>query len=400
MSLRLPPVKVAASGMPVSPVGGDGGDQAPRPQSALGAYDRIEVFPRRSAMATGNRRRLGATAVPLDRRAGEQALGTRTPPIPSSANPPRPSRPPCDRPARTRLLAGPLPTGIAGDPGWFGPGSQVWQIWRERLLLLGGPAAVLLQLAHPLIAAAVAAHSSFRDDPLRRLRAVLHTTLTVVFGDRQQATAAAARVGELHRRVQGRLPVASGCFPAGSRYRASDPQLALWVHATLVMVALDVVDQFVNPLGIEQRADYYQQSKPFARLFGVTEQLLPDDYEGFQAYLRRMLQGPELAVDQTAQDLAAAVLDGWLRGLPHPPGATTKLLTAGLLPARLQEGYGLAWGRPQQHHYAALRALVCSAVPSLSPSVRFWPHYLVALRRVAATPDCWGAAGAGRAAMS
>jgi len=76
------------------------------------------------------------------------------------------------------------------------------------------------------------------------------------------------------------------------------------------MVALEVVDQFVSPLGSQQRAGYYQQSKPFARLFGVTDQLLPDDYEGFQAHLRRMLHGPELAVDQTAQELAAAVLDG------------------------------------------------------------------------------------------
>lgn len=310
---------------------------------------------------------------------------------PSSANPSRPARPPPGRPTRPWLLADRLPEGIAGDPGWFGPGSQIWKIWRERLLLLGGPAAVLLQLAHPLIAAGVAAHSSFRDDPLGRLRAVLDTTLTVVFGDRQQATAAAARVGEVHRQVQGRLPVACGCFPAGSVYRASDPHLALWVHATLVMVALEVVDQFISPLDIQQRADYYRQSKPFAGLFGVTKQVLPDDYPGFQAYLEAMLQGSELAVDQTAQELAGAVLEGWLRGLPHPPAATTRLLTAGLLPSRFREGYGLAWGRPQQHRYAVLRALVCAAVPSLPPSVRFWPHYLVALRRVAAALDRSGA---------
>jgi uncharacterized protein (DUF2236 family) len=151
-----------------------------------------------------------------------------------------------------------------------GPGSQVWRVWREKTLLLGGPAAVLLQLAHPLIAAGVAAHSSFRADPLRRLRAVLDTTLTVTFGDRRQATAAAARVGKLHRRVQGRLPVAVGCFPAGSVYRASDPRLALWVHATLVVVALDVVDQFVSSLTTEQRARYYQESKPFAVLFATS----------------------------------------------------------------------------------------------------------------------------------
>jgi hypothetical protein len=141
--------------------------------------------------------------------------------------------------ARPRLLPEGLPPGIPGDPGWFGSDSQVWRVWRERLLLLGGPAALLLQLAHPLIAAGVAAHSSFRDDPLRRLRATLDATLTVVFGDRRQAQMAAARVGKLHQRVRGRLPMKAGCFPAGTVYRASDPQLALWVHATLVVVALD-----------------------------------------------------------------------------------------------------------------------------------------------------------------
>lgn len=290
------------------------------------------------------------------------------------------------RPARLRLVPDRLPPGIPGDPGWFGPGSQVWRVWREKLLLLGGPAALLLQLAHPLIAAGVAAHSSFRDDPLRRLRATLDATLTVVFGDRQQARTAAARVGRLHQRVQGRLPVASGCFPAGTVYRAGDPQLALWVHATLVMVALDVMDQFVGSLSLGQRADYYQQSKPFARLFGVTEQVLPDSYVAFEAYLQRMVQGPELAVDQTSQELAAAVLDGWLPGLPRPPVATTRLLTAGLLPARFQEGFGLAWGRREQHRYALLRSALRTVAPLLPPTLRFWPHYGVALRRVAATP--------------
>jgi uncharacterized protein (DUF2236 family) len=242
---------------------------------------------------------------------------------------PRPHRRPT-RPAQlARRTAGPpargcFPTpshpGSPATPACSGPTPQVWHISCERLLLLlGGPAAALLQLAHPLIAAGVAAHSSFQDDPLRRLRAVLNTTLTVVFGDRQQALAAATRVGEVHRRVQGRLPAASGCFPAGSPYRASDPQLALWVHATLVMVALEVVDQFVSPLGSQRRADYNRQSKPFARLFGVTEQVLPDDYEGFQAYLeacctaracrrprrRKSLPSPFWMVGSTASSASA-----------------------------------------------------------------------------------------------
>jgi uncharacterized protein (DUF2236 family) len=239
---------------------------------------------------------------------------------------------------------------------------------------------VLLQLAHPLITAGVAAHSNFRADPLRRLRAVLDTTLTVTFGDRQQAAAAAARIGKIHRRVHGRLPVAVGCFPAGSVYRASDPRLALWVHATLVAVALEVIDQFVSPLTTQQRARYYQEGKPFAVLFGVTEGLLPGSYPDFDAYVHRMLRGPELAVQEPARELAAAVLDGWLRGLPHPPACVVKLLTAGLLPERVRQGFGLPWGPRERQHYAALRRVLHATVPCLPPTLRFWPHYHVSRR--------------------
>jgi uncharacterized protein (DUF2236 family) len=294
-------------------------------------------------------------------------------------------------PWRPRLLVDHLPPGTPGDPGLWGPGSEVWRVWRERTLLLGGPAAVLLQLAHPLITAGVAAHSNFRADPLRRLRAVLDATLTVTFGDRQQAAAAAARVARIHRGVQGRLPVAVGCFPAGTPYRAGDPRLALWVHATLVVVALEVIDQFVSPLTTQQRARYYQESRPFAVLFGVTERLLPGSYPEFDAYVHHTLRGPELAIQEPAPELAAAVLDGWLRGLPRPPACVVRMLTAGLLPERVREGFGLPWGRRERQHYAALRRVLHATVPCLPPTLRFWPHYHVALRRVAAAPNTVGA---------
>src|SRR5438128_1690298 len=65
-----------------------------------------------------------------------------------------------------RRIGVPAPEpGEPGDPGLFGPGSTVWRIGRERALLLGGPAALLMQIAHPLVATAVAAHSDFGADP-------------------------------------------------------------------------------------------------------------------------------------------------------------------------------------------------------------------------------------------
>src|SRR6266536_6064854 len=99
----------------------------------------------------------------------------------------------------------PLGAGRSGDRGLFGPGSEVWRIGRERVLLAGGAAALLLQVAHPLVAAGVAEHSDFPEKAFTRLRSTLDATLRITFGDREQAERAAARVRAAHARVRGGL---------------------------------------------------------------------------------------------------------------------------------------------------------------------------------------------------
>jgi uncharacterized protein (DUF2236 family) len=70
-----------------------------------------------------------------------------------------------------------------GDPGLFGPDSEAWRLDREAMLLLGaGPRALLLQIAHPSVAAGVAEHSNFREDPWRRLDGTLRSFLTIIYG--------------------------------------------------------------------------------------------------------------------------------------------------------------------------------------------------------------------------
>src|SRR5438270_2462341 len=122
----------------------------------------------------------------------------------------------------------PLGAGAPGDPGLFGPQSMIWNVARERVLVAAGPAALLMQLAHPLVAAGVAAHSDFRRDPFARLRSTLDATLKISFGDTAQAHRAATRVMTVHRRVRGRLGERVGRFPAGTTYDATDPRLAMW----------------------------------------------------------------------------------------------------------------------------------------------------------------------------
>ena len=104
--------------------------------------------------------------------------------------------------------------------------------------MLGGGRALLMQVAHPLIAAGVAAHSGFQQAPLTRLTRTLELMLTIVFADGRDALAAVRAIARVHRRVHGRLETAVGPFRRGTPYDAADPALLLWVHATLVDSAL------------------------------------------------------------------------------------------------------------------------------------------------------------------
>ncbi len=124
------------------------------------------------------------------------------------------------------------------DPGLYGPASEAWRLNREAMLLLGaGPRALLLQLAHPAVAAGVADHSDFRTDPWRRLAGTLRSYLTIVYGTTPVARAEIRRLNALHREI------------TGPGYAARDPELALWVHATLVDSTMAVADAWLEPIG-------------------------------------------------------------------------------------------------------------------------------------------------------
>ena len=158
-----------------------------------------------------------------------------------------------------RRLGVPSPPtgGTPGDPGLFGPASTVWRLGRERVLLVGGPAALLMQLAHPLVAAAVARHSEFRHDPMRRLRGTLQAVLAITFGDRPQAEEAAAAVLAVHVRVRGTTTLRVGPYPPGTRYEASDPVLLAWTTR-------DEMDASVRELGA-QAPDLFRRHHPIQR---------------------------------------------------------------------------------------------------------------------------------------
>jgi uncharacterized protein (DUF2236 family) len=231
------------------------------------------------------------------------------------------------------------------DPvlGFYGPDSQMWRLNREAVLLGAGPAALLLQLAHPLVAEGVAHHSEFEADPWRRLRGTLRTTLALVFGDAATADRAVQRLNAIHADVRGLAtdPQARRLAPT---YRALDPELLLWVQATLIWTSAQAYERWVGPLAPEDREAFWAEARRVGQRLGIPLDRSPADWPAFEAYWATMVapEGP-IQVTPTARRLAAHIVPPPIAGLPRPVAGLLALPAVGLLPARIRDGYGLPW---------------------------------------------------------
>lgn len=275
-----------------------------------------------------------------------------------------------DRRRLERARGGPV------DPGasLFSPRGQVWRVNREAVLLAGGGRALLMQVAHPLVAAGVARHSAFEREPLLRLWRTLDLTLTIVFADAAGALAAVQQIERRHRPVHGRLDEAVGRFAAGTEFDANDPELQHWVHATLVDSAMVTFERFVTPLSNAEKEELYQESKITARLFGIPEPTIPATHADFAAYVRDMVEGDTLCFGRDGRRVADSIMDP-----PLPPGlrqiaGSGRILTEGLLPPALRERLGYAWSDRRQRRLERAAALSRRTLPLLPARVRYFPH--------------------------
>jgi uncharacterized protein (DUF2236 family) len=229
-------------------------------------------------------------------------------------------------------------------------------------------------VAHPLVAAGVAEHSGFDRDLWRRLVRTLRALYLMAFGTKAEAERAGEAVCAVHTHVVGTTTTRLGRFPAGTRYSASDPELMLWVHATLVRSSLDAYERFVRPLTRADEERYYREMCVVAELFGTPTSVLPRSLSEFEEYVEAELAGPTLSVTTPAQKVAAEIFKA---DLPAPMRLLVpahRLATAGLLPERLREEYGLRW---TPLHAGALplaaRSLRVAAAPVLFAAARVAP---------------------------
>jgi uncharacterized protein (DUF2236 family) len=222
--------------------------------------------------------------------------------------------------------------------------SVTWRVMADVRTALCGGRALLMQVAHPAVGAAVADHSTFREDPWPRLWGTVNSALRLVYGG-PHAPTEAARLREMHRNIRG-------VDQNGRPYHALDPSAYFWVHATLLDSAIVAWRHFATPISADDQDRLYREWRSIGSMLGIPSRAMPADMADFRGYMEETTAG--LTENQTVRD----VLRSLTGDVPPPrPWFPSRLwtvvdkrlsghlttLTLGTLPPDLRCRLGLPW---------------------------------------------------------
>ena len=226
---------------------------------------------------------------------------------------------------------------MAGDVGFFGPGSMMWRVNREVTTLFGGARALLMHAAHPLVAAGARQTGGYRRDPWARLIRTLQLQNLITFGPRTAADEAADRINKLHKAIHGVDPV------TGEWYDALDYEQLLWVHAALEVSTIDFYRLTVGDLDEGEVDRYHEENKLSAELLLLPRDFVPHRYRDLEAYVDDLIAGGRLRRTDVADEVADLVVSGAVPARIKPLWAFVSFAAVGTLDPRLRDLYGLSW---------------------------------------------------------
>ena len=229
-----------------------------------------------------------------------------------------------------------------GDAGYFWPESIFWQVNKEIYSLFGGARALLMQAAHPLVSAGARQTSFYARDPWKRLIRTVQLQLIIAFGSKEEANQTAKRINQLHETINGIDPV------TGQRYDGLDPDLLLWVHATLEESAVLMYEKTVRPLSKGERERYHQENLISAELILLPRDHVPATFDGTKAYIDGMVKGDELLLTDVALEVYDLMRGGPVPYHTKPVWRFVAFAARGTLPPELQDLYNIKWDSKRQ----------------------------------------------------
>jgi uncharacterized protein (DUF2236 family) len=255
--------------------------------------------------------------------------------------------------------------------GFFAADSMVRRLHRERLVLFSGVRALLMQACDPLGVVGFKRHSVIFDDPQARLLRTDERMSRIYFGTREDAEETGRVVQAMHRRVKGKTPERYGPIAKGTPYDASDPELGLWVLATLADSALVYYERILGGLAAEERERYWAEYRRVGELLGLPPDSMPATHAGLKEYIDGRLGDGSLWISDERREQAVAMIleppyTGLLRAAVIPVTETVRLISTGLLPPEIRRLFGFGWDPGRE-------ALLRSTLLQLRVGTRFWP---------------------------
>lgn len=247
---------------------------------------------------------------------------------------------------------------------------KIHHVIQEAILLAGGATAILLQVAEPGVGKGVDEHSNFGYRPLDRLRTTMTYVYCVTFGTRDEKKAVIEMVHRAHASVKG------------PDYSADDPQLQLWVAATLYAVGIEIYQEIFGRLDDETAQAIYREYSILALSLRVTPEMWPEDQHAFWEYWDKQIKTMEIT--ENAKNVAHDLL--WNKKAPLTIRFAlpfVRLTTAQMLPPRVREAYGLKTGKIRRGTYRFTMGLTKAAYPALPKAIRTYPmkYYMKDMRR-------------------
>jgi len=260
-------------------------------------------------------------------------------------------------------------------PNPFGPPSTIRRVVAEPIVYALYPRALIMEVAHPSVGAAVADHSRFQEQPIHRLWATSDAALRLVFGADGEPMGAARQIYRFHDHI-------NGTSPAGP-YTAHDASLLLWVWATLVDSCDVAYTRWVRPYQPGESESFYRDMCAFARFFGIPADLIPPDRPSFSEYLDTMLETDQLGASAAAARLVRDIL--WFQRWYLAPLAMSalRLLAIGTLDPRLAERLGLSLTADERRRFDHLDQLLRRHYHRLPSSRTRLPYAYLRARRAA-----------------
>jgi uncharacterized protein (DUF2236 family) len=255
--------------------------------------------------------------------------------------------------------------------GFFAADSMVRRLHRERLVLFSGVRALLMQACDPLGVVGFQRHSIIFDDPQARLLRTDERMSRIYFGSQEEAEETGRIVRAMHKRVRGKTPAEYGPIPKGTPYAASDPELGLWVLATLADSAVVYYERIFGSLTPDERERYWREYRQVGELLGLPPDSMPATHADLKNYVTGRLGDGSLWISDDRRDQAERMIldppwSGLVRVAATPVTETVRLISTGLLPPEIRRLFGFSWDPGRE-------ALLRSTLLQLRVGARFWP---------------------------